>query len=146
MKPKLQLHGNFELAIAMQFSETSALPSHGKKLRPGYKACRKNLQIEKFARIFSVRNFLQFSEVAALPEQDVLCTEISTCNGNTISTGNCMFLGQFEIKTQVSFQKQDEICEGNFFMFLKTNEGYLSQIALETCNYLLITLCMNLLL
>ena len=57
----------------------------------------KNLQIEKFARIFRVRNFLPFSEVAALPEQDVLCTEISTCNGNTISTGNCTFLGQFEI-------------------------------------------------
>ena len=36
--------------------------------------------------------------------------------------------------------KLPEQSEGNFFMFLKTNEGYLSQIALKTCNSLLITL------
>ena len=42
--------------------------------------------------------------------------------------------------------KLPEPSEGNFFMFLKTNEGYLSQIAQKTCNYLLITLFMSLLL
>ena len=37
------------------------------------------------------------------------------------------FFGQFGINSSSSFQKHDQI-EGNFFMFLKTNEGYLSQI------------------
>ena len=47
-----------------------------------------------------------------------------------------MFLGQFGINSiaQFSFQKHDEI------MFMKTNEAYLSQIALKTCNSQLITL------
>ena len=32
--------------------------------------------------------------------------------------------------------KLPERSEGNFFMFLKTNEGYLSQIALENMQFL----------
>ena len=44
-----------------------------------------------------------------------------------------MFLGQFMV-APVSLQKHDEI--GNFFMFLKTNEGYLSQIALKNMQFL----------
>ena len=39
--------------------------------------------------------------------------------------------------------KLPEQSEDNFFMFLKTNEGYLSQIVLKTCNSLLITLFMS---
>ena len=62
----------------------------------------------------------------------IIIPEIVINMSQVISTSNCMFLGQFRIiKTaQVSFQKHDE-SQGNFFMFLKTNEGYLSQIALK---------------
>ena len=44
---------------------------------------------------------------------------------------NCMLLGQFGINSPSYFSKHDEIArsEGNFFMFLKTNEEYFSQIA-----------------
>ena len=50
-----------------------------------------------------------------------------------LRTSNCMFLGQFGINSpKLVFRnrmKLPERSEGNFFMFLKTNEDYLSQIA-----------------
>ena len=48
-----------------------------------------------------------------------------------------MFLGQFEINSPSlklvfkNMMKLPKRSEGNFFIFLKTNEGYLSQTALK---------------
>ena len=48
-----------------------------------------------------------------------------------------VFLGQFGINSLVSFQKHKEIALTNFIMFLRTNLGYLSQIALKNMQLLI---------
>ena len=56
-----------------------------------------------------------------------------------VSISNCMFSRAiWDKQPKLVFKnmmKLPERSEGNFFMFLKTNEGYLSQIALEKMQF-----------
>ena len=76
--------GNIPPTIAMQFSEIIALPSRLEKLQPGYTVCWLNLMIENCQNIESFQFFCNFSEDVALPAQDMLHTEICTCDSNAI--------------------------------------------------------------
>ena len=63
----------------MQVSEIIALPYHAEKRNVVY---WQNLPIEKLPECSELLIFLQFSEVVALPVQDMLPTEILMCDGN----------------------------------------------------------------
>ena len=69
---------------AVQFSEILALPWQGKKIQDSHMVCWQNFLTENCQSIESFQFFCNFSEDVALPAQDMLHTEICTCDGNAI--------------------------------------------------------------
>ena len=76
---KLRLQGQLFTYDCNAFSENIALLSRGKTA-----AWLHGVPIEKLLKYSEFLIFLQFSEVVALPVQDMLHTEILMCDGNTV--------------------------------------------------------------
>ena len=76
---------NFSPVIAIQFSEIIHLPSCENKLQhTAARAKDTDKLIVRIFRVFNISAIFQFSEDVALSAQDMLHTEICTCESNAI--------------------------------------------------------------
>ena len=80
----LRLHGQFFTCDYNAIFRNYCVAIAGKKLQSGYKVRWQNLLKEKLPEYSQISIFLQFLEGVAVSAQDVLHTEICTCESKAI--------------------------------------------------------------